>query len=205
MLRFDLYGVYRDFSEFVRCNKIKLCIVVAVALIGCGLGVRSAFSAASADGVECIKRLNIYVLICGKRGFFGYFAVRCLSVLLLTVAMSMLSYRVYTACVNAGIVFLYCYMNFRSAAAAVILLKITFLPAAVLCVFPFAIVFAAYFCLVCVFSLNMSRDFRCYGSDNYFSCVGSVCKRLIFPFLFAALCALTESLLALILTLGVSA
>ena len=128
-----------------------------------------------------------------------------LSCLMMTVAMALLCYRIYTAWVNIGIVFLYCFVSFHSATAAVILLKITFFPAAALCVFPFALIFSAYFCCLAAYSLNKCGEFRCYGGDNYFSCVGSVCIRLIFPFVFAVLLSLAESLLALILTLGVSA
>lgn len=203
MLRVDIYGVYRDFVDFIRCNKAKLLITLAFAVAGCVLGVRGAFSAAETDGVACIKRFNVYLLICGSRGFFGYFLRRFLSCLLITLAMCLLSYRIYTAWVNAGIVFLYCFLNFRMASASVILLKITFLPAAVLCVFPFAVLFTAYFCCVCVFCFNKSNEFRCYGGDNYFSCVGGVCRRLVLPVCFVVLAALAESLLALILTLGV--
>ncbi len=205
MLRFDFYGVYRDFLDFVRCNKFRLIIVAAFALAGCGLGISKAFTLANSEGVDCIKRYNIYLLICGTRGFWGYFISRVLSCLFLTVAMAFLSYRIYTAWVNIGIVFLFCYYNFRSATAAVILLKITFFPAAVLCVFPFALIFSAYFCSVAVFSLNKCGEFRCYGADNYFSCAGSVCIRLVIPFAVAVLFSLAESLLALILTLGVTA
>ena len=202
MLRVDFYGVYLDFLSFVRRNRGKLIICVAFAVIGCILGIRSGMSAAAKRGIDCIEKINIYLLISGKRSFFGYFISRFLSFTLVAAVMVFLSYTIYTAWINLIITFAYTFFFFRSATAAVILLKITFLPSAVLCVFPFAIIFSAALCLICAFTIGRSGELL-YCGRQPFRRIGATFRPLIFPLIFIAAAALLETILACILTVGV--
>ena len=205
MLRFNIYGIYCDFADFIRCNKGKFVAVVCVALLGCGLGINSAFGIDDINGFMSIKNYNIYLMICGSRGFFGYFVTRITRLFFVMLIAALLSYRLCTACVNLGILFFYSYMNFRMAVASVILLKITFLPAAVICVFPFTFIYCAVLCCVCTFSMSVGIENRCVGRGGYFVRFGECCRSLILPFCSVCLLAAAESLLACLLTIGVSA
>jgi hypothetical protein len=198
-----LRSAFYDFSDFVRNNRGRLILLFAAGILAAAAGVRSAYLLDGAEALDTVKRYNIYRLIVGSKGFFGYFFPRLLSVTAVCAVMLLLSHRIYTAVLNILPYLFFCFMNARAAFVCAAVLKTAFLPVAAVCTVPCLLAYMFVFACLCVDTLSKSR-FRRRRSDSYAVALADGFAAALSAALAAAAVCLTESALAALLVLGIT-
>jgi len=203
MLRLDFNSSILDFKSFVRENKLSLLICFIFILIGAILGVVVALGF---DYVtrEYLMRFNVFVVVVGDRGFFGYFLVRFILLLVVVFAISLVGIRRFSAWLALVFVLAFSFQALLFVTLMFIYAGFTALPLMLFGVIPFIIIafLILSFYLAFIFSqLKRCPVVRISDCKLYFKNIGT--KLLLVSIIFLIF-ALIESAFVVLLAIGLS-
>lgn len=204
MLKINLNNLYFDGLNLIRNNKVKFIILILFCVLGIGFGISSTMSLVnSTTKIINISNINIVLLINGSKSIFGYFLSRLLALSLLFALIIFCSYKFIFTFISAGGLFCFCFITVRNITLIFAVVKLLFLPVALICIIPCFICYTLVFCLFILYTMEKSREFSYYKSGNYLFCVSCIFKVCHIPAIPLFLICVIEILLSGVLTIGI--
>ncbi len=204
MFRLNLRSLYYDCKDLIKYHKGKLCLLILLSVLAIGLGVNSGINTIKADKIYVINNTNIILLINGNKSVFGFFLSRFIFLLVFSMIIICCSYRFFTTFLSSAVLFFFCYLNVRNITICLAALKLSFLPAALICIIPCILLYQAIFVFFVLFSMKKASEFGYYNNNDYFCCVTDVLKSCYIPVICVCAVCIAETILTFILTIGIS-
>lgn len=202
MIRINAYNLLYDLRDFVRQNRIKLIVLLAVNVLAIIIGVRSGFAVGDAETYLFDHRPTGFLFIAGKKGVFGFFFTNLLVYLVFLLLITFSAAHFLLAYCGFILLFLRSYMFALHLSLYIIYLKLTVLPYLLFCMIPFYLLINGLFCVLVVWAINQGRDAHLYGCSFKTGCVLFL-RRMIMPCIMLGILALFEAFIGYFLTLGI--
>lgn len=201
MLRRNVYNLWFDFRDFLRCNRMKLLCAALVVSVGIVLGIRSGFAVYDAGAYLSAHPSNVYLLIVRQKSAFGCFFGELLTNLLLLWIVVFCSANFLLAYLGFVILLFRAYLFAMYLCLYIFVLKLSVLPLVFFCLLPCFLVTSFLLAVVCILSLNRAQETRRYGWGcspwrRYFIC-------MLVPSIMFGILAVLCSILCYFLTLGI--
>lgn len=200
MIRLDLFNVVYDIKFFLRRSSKVILISLLISVIAIIFAIVNALSIKDVPNLVSITNYNIILVINGGRSFWSFFWIKLFTISVIILIVFLLSYRIYTAIINFLLIFLFCYFNVHSIVLVIMYLKLSILPAMLICIIPSMFIYILLLCCLISYSFKNACEFQYYGETNYFRCVCSGLKVFFILGIIISVLVLIESTFAFLLT-----